>query len=132
MTPLFAGLDFAQVSDPIEYKIGSDKLIAVTERASQELHKLIGQKATEGAALRVAVIGGGCAGLSYKMDLVDGPRPKDILVESLGVRIVIDPKSALYVSGSKLDFSDDLQNGGFQVTNPNATSQCSCGKSFST
>jgi iron-sulfur cluster assembly protein len=120
------------VSDPIDYKIGSDKLIAVTERASQELQKLIQQKGTEGVALRVAVIGGGCAGLSYKMDLVEGPRPKDILVESLGVRIVVDPKSALYVSGSKLDFSDDLQNGGFQVTNPNATSQCSCGKSFST
>jgi iron-sulfur cluster assembly protein len=114
------------------YKIGSEKLISVTERASQELRRLFEQKGGQDAALRVAVIGGGCAGLSYKMDLVEGPRPKDILVESLGVKIVVDPKSALYVSGSKLDFSDDLQNGGFQVTNPNAASSCSCGKSFST
>ena len=116
----------------LPYKIGSEKLISVTDRASQELRKLFEGKGVSDGALRVAVIGGGCAGLSYKMDLVEGPRPKDILVESLGVKIVIDPKSALYVSGSKLDFSDDLQNGGFQVTNPNATSSCSCGKSFST
>jgi iron-sulfur cluster assembly accessory protein len=119
-------------SGELPYKIGTEKLISVTERASRELQSLFQKKGGEDAALRVAVIGGGCAGLSYKMDLVDGPRPKDILVESLGVKIVIDPKSALYVSGSKLDFSDDLQNGGFQVTNPNAASSCSCGKSFST
>ena len=119
-------------SGELPYKIGTEKLICVTERASRELQSLFQKRGDNDAALRVAVIGGGCAGLSYKMDLVDGPRPKDILVESLGVKIVIDPKSALYVSGSKLDFSDDLQNGGFQVTNPNAASSCSCGKSFST
>ena len=117
---------------PTDFKVGTEKLISVTERASQELHKLFEKKGGPEGALRVAVIGGGCAGLSYKMDLVDGPRAKDIMVESLGVKIVIDPKSALYVSGSQLDFSDDLQNGGFQVTNPNASSHCSCGKSFST
>src|SRR5262245_47763014 len=95
-------------SKPADYKIGSEKLISVTERASQELKKLFDKKGVSAGdgALRVAVIGGGCAGLSYKMDLVDGPRAKDILVESLGVKIVIDPKSALYVSGSRLDFSD--------------------------
>jgi iron-sulfur cluster assembly protein len=65
------------------------------------------------------------------MDLVDGPAERDILVESSNVRVVVDPKSALFVSGSVLDFSDDLQKGGFQVTNPNAVSHCSCGQSFS-
>jgi iron-sulfur cluster assembly protein len=114
------------------HKVGSEKLISVTERASRELKNLFEKKGLAGGALRVAVIGGGCAGLSYKMDIVEGPKPKDILVESNGVRVIIDPKSALYVSGSQLDFSDDLQNGGFQVTNPNASSSCSCGKSFST
>ena len=78
----------------------------------------------------VAVIGGGCSGLQYKMDLVDGPQHRDILVESAGVRVVIDPKSALFVSGSELDYSDDLQKGGFKVTNPNAVAHCSCGESF--
>jgi iron-sulfur cluster assembly protein len=65
------------------------------------------------------------------MDLVDGPAHRDILVESNAVRVVIDPKSALFVSGSELDFSDDLQKGGFKVTNPNAVAHCSCGESFS-
>ena len=77
-----------------------------------------------------AVIGGGCSGLQYKMDLVDGPRDRDILVPSNGVNVVIDPKSALFVSGSELDFSDDLQQGGFKVSNPNAVVTCSCGESF--
>jgi iron-sulfur cluster assembly protein len=64
------------------------------------------------------------------MDLVDGPAPRDILVLSSDVRVVIDPKSALFVSGSLLDFSEDLQKGGFKVTNPNAVAHCSCGESF--
>ena len=84
----------------------------------------------ETGALRVAVVGGGCSGLQYQMDLVDGPANRDILVESGGVRVVIDPKSALFVSGSELDFSDDLQSGGFKVSNPNAVVTCSCGESF--
>ena len=67
----------------------------------------------------------------YKMDLVDGPANRDIIVTSQEVRVVIDPKSALFVSGSVLDFSDDLQKGGFKVTNPNAEAHCSCGESFS-
>lgn len=79
----------------------------------------------------MAVIGGGCSGLQYKMDLVDGPVPRDIMVESAGVRVVVDMKSALFVSGSMLDFSDELQKGGFKVTNPNAVAHCSCGESFS-
>jgi len=115
-----------------DFKVGSEKLIRVTEKASAKLQSLLKNSGRENGALRVAVIGGGCAGLSYQMDLVETPKPRDILVESRGVRIVVDPKSALYVSGSELDFSEDLQNGGFQVTNPNAASSCSCGKSFST
>jgi iron-sulfur cluster assembly protein len=81
--------------------------------------------------LRVAVMGGGCSGLQYKMDLQDGPASRDILVESAGIRVVVDPKSALYVTGSQLDYVEALQGGGFKVTNPNATASCSCGESFS-
>ena len=114
----------------VNYKIGNERFIKVTEKAARKLGSLLEQKANTGGALRLAVIGGGCSGLQYKMDLVDGPVDRDILVESGGVRVVVDPKSALFVSGSTLDFSDDLQKGGFQVTNPNATSHCSCGQSF--
>jgi iron-sulfur cluster assembly accessory protein len=116
---------------PINYKIGNERLIKVTENASRKLNSLLEKQGrAANGALRVAVIGGGCSGLQYKMDLVDGPANRDIMVESSNVRVVVDPKSALFVSGSLLDFSDDLQKGGFKVTNPNAVAHCSCGESF--
>ena len=111
-------------------KIGNEKLIRVTENAARRLSSLLEKQGRLQGALRLAVIGGGCSGLQYKMDLVEGPAPRDILVQSYNVRIVVDPKSALFVSGSVLDFSDDLQKGGFKVTNPNAVAHCSCGESF--
>ena len=111
-------------------KIGNEKLIKVTENAARRLSSLLEKQGRPQGALRLAVIGGGCSGLQYKMDLVEGPAPRDIMVHSSNVRIVVDPKSALFVSGSVLDFSDDLQKGGFKVTNPNAVAHCSCGESF--
>jgi iron-sulfur cluster assembly accessory protein len=116
---------------PLPYKIGTEKLIRITENAANRLKQVLAKSGKTTGALRIAVVGGGCSGLQYKMDLSDGPRPKDILVPSQGVNVVMDPKSALFVSGSELDFSDDLQKGGFKVTNPNATAHCSCGESFS-
>ena len=117
-------------SAPINYKIGNERLIKATESASRKLGSLLEKQGRPNGALRVAVIGGGCSGLQYKMDLVDGPVNRDILVETANIRVVVDPKSALFVSGSVLDYSDDLQKGGFKVTNPNAVAHCSCGESF--
>lgn len=114
----------------INYKIGNERLIKVTENASRKLTGLLQKQGRPHGALRVAVIGGGCSGLQYKMDLVDGPANRDIMVQSSEVRVVVDPKSALFVSGSLLDYSEDLQKGGFKVTNPNAVAHCSCGESF--
>lgn len=114
------------------FKIGNESLIKVLPAASARLCGLLEKqgKAAHGA-LRVAVVGGGCSGLQYKMDLVGGPADRDIMVISEGVRVVIDPKSAMFVAGSELDWSDDLQSGGFKVANPNAEVTCSCGESFS-
>lgn len=113
-------------------RMGSEKLIRVMPGASQRLLGLLTRQGRlEHGALRIAVVGGGCSGLQYKMDLVDGPMPRDILVLSAGVRVVVDPKSALYVTGSELDYADALQEGGFKVKNPNAATSCSCGESFS-
>ena len=113
------------------YKIGNEKLIKVLPNASDKLTSLLTRQGrAEHGALRVAVVGGGCSGLQYKMDLVDGPANRDIMVVTGNVRVVIDPKSALFVSGSELDYSDDLQQGGFKVKNPNAVVTCSCGESF--
>jgi iron-sulfur cluster assembly accessory protein len=114
----------------VNYKIGNERLIRITEQAARKLESLLEQKGNPEGALRLAVIGGGCSGLQYVMDLVDGPKERDILVPISNVRLVIDPKSALFVSGSVLDYSEDLQKGGFKVTNPNAVAHCSCGESF--
>lgn len=115
----------------IKFKAGNERLIKVLPGAAGKLTSLLHKQGREAqGALRVAVVGGGCSGLQYKMDLVDGPADRDIMVESAGVRVVIDPKSALFVSGSELDFSEDLQTGGFKVSNPNAIVTCSCGESF--
>jgi iron-sulfur cluster assembly accessory protein len=113
------------------FKIGNEKLIKILPDAANKLTSLLTKQGrAENGALRVAVVGGGCSGLQYKMDLVDGPANRDIMVISSEVRVVIDPKSALFVSGSELDYSDDLQQGGFKVKNPNAVVTCSCGESF--
>ena len=115
----------------VNFKVGNERLIRVLPGASGKLTSLLRKQGREEqGALRVAVVGGGCSGLQYKMDLVDGPAERDIMVESAGVRVVIDPKSALFVTGSELDFSEDLQSGGFKVSNPNAIVTCSCGESF--
>ena len=118
----------------VKFKLGNERLVKVLPGASDRLTGLLRKQGrAEHGALRIAVVGGGCSGLQYKMDLVDGPADRDILVESGeggAVRVVIDPKSALFVTGSELDFSADLQQGGFKVTNPNAVVTCSCGESF--
>jgi iron-sulfur cluster assembly protein len=117
-------------SSEVNYKIGNERLVKVTQAASRKLALLLEEKGKPNGALRLAVIGGGCSGLQYTMDLVDGPAERDILIPTSNVRLVVDPKSALFVSGSVLDYSEDLQKGGFKVTNPNAVAHCSCGESF--
>jgi iron-sulfur cluster assembly protein len=115
---------------PPAFRTGDERLIKLTPNAAQRVSALLTRQGRPQGVLRVAVVGGGCSGLQYKMDLQDGPANRDILVESAGVRVVVDPKSALYVTGSELDYLDTL-NGGFKVKNPNAATSCSCGESFS-
>jgi len=79
--------------------------------------------------LRIAVIGGGCSGLQYKLGL-DAPSAEDDVQEQDGSVVIIDEKSALYLVGSTLDFLDTVQESGFKIDNPNATAKCGCGKSF--
>jgi iron-sulfur cluster assembly accessory protein len=113
------------------FRVGDERLIKVTESAAKKVSSLLSKQGRAHGVLRVAVVGGGCSGLQYKMDLQDGPANRDIMVESSGIKVVVDPKSALYVTGSELDYLDSLQDGGFKVKNPNAATSCSCGESFS-
>jgi len=116
---------------PPEYRVGSEKLIKATEAAGHQIQKLLEKHTKPAGALRISIIGGGCSGLSYKMDLADAPKKGDILVQTAGAPIVVDQKSALYVTGSTLDYTEALIGGGFKMKNPNATATCSCGESFS-
>jgi len=113
------------------YRVGDERLIRISPAAAEKIQSLLQKQNRPNGVLRIAVVGGGCSGLQYKMDLQDGPADRDFLVVAGGVRVVVDPKSALYVSGSELDFVDALMGGGFKVINPNATNTCSCGESFS-
>ena len=85
----------------------------------------------QGEFLRVAITGGGCNGLSYKLRFTREPKRGDILVRSAGVPVLVDPRTALYLKGTQLDYSTQLIAGGFKFSNPNAKASCSCGESFS-
>ena len=120
-----------QTSAAPSFRVGDERLIKVTPSAAHKVSSLLTRQNRPQGVLRVAVVGGGCSGLQYKMDLQDAPAARDILVQSSGITIVVDPKSALYVTGSELDYIEALQDGGFKVKNPNAATSCSCGESFS-
>src|SRR5688572_29624790 len=120
-----------KTSNAPSHRVGDERLIKVTASAAKKVSGLLTKQGRASGVLRVAVVGGGCSGLQYKMDLQDGPASRDILVETGGIKVVVDPKSALYVTGSELDYVDALQDGGFKVKNPNAATSCSCGESFS-
>ena len=109
---------------------GNENLILLTGAAGAKVKALIARE-QQGDFLRVAITGGGCNGLSYKMKFVPAPKRGDILVRTAGVPVVVDSKSALYLKGTHLDYSSAMVAGGFKFSNPNAKASCSCGESFS-
>ena len=128
---MLAGNRKTETSSNVKFRTGDERLVKLTSSAADKVTALLQRQGRPEGVLRVAVIGGGCSGLQYKMDLQDSPANRDILVESQGVRVVVDPKSALYVTGSELDYQSGLEESGFKVNNPNAATSCSCGESFS-
>ena len=128
---MLAGKRKTESSSNVKYRTGDERLVKLTSSAADKVTALLQRQGRPEGVLRVAVMGGGCSGLQYKMDLQDSPANRDILVESQGVRAVVDPKSALYVTGSELDYQSGLEESGFKVNNPNAATSCSCGESFS-
>jgi iron-sulfur cluster assembly protein len=109
---------------------GNENLVRLTESAGAKVQALIARE-KQGEFLRIAITGGGCNGLSYKMRFTGDVRKGDILVLSAGVRVLVDPKTALYLKGTVLDYSNRMVAGGFKFSNPNAKASCSCGESFS-
>lgn len=103
--------------------------ISLTDNAVQKIRALVADDQREESGLRVKVVGGGCSGLSYKMDL-DQKRDGDRVFERDGARIIVDRKSYLYLNGTELDYADDLMHAGFNLRNPNVKRSCGCGASF--
>jgi iron-sulfur cluster insertion protein len=108
----------------------SEPEVTLTENAARRI-ALIAERQSKPAVLRLAVDGGGCAGFTYKFELADGADAEDIVAETDGVKLVVDPMSLDLVRGSAVDFVEDLGGAAFKVTNPNAQSGCGCGSSFS-
>ena len=104
-------------------------MISMTEGAARKILALVAEKGPAEAGLRVKVVGGGCSGLTYKMDL-DLPRDGDKVFEHEGAKLVVDRKSFLYLKGTELDFHDELMHSGFNLRNPNVKRTCGCGSSF--
>ena len=115
---------------PAVVREGNENLVRLTVAAGRKVAALIARE-QQGEFLRIAINGGGCNGLSYKLKFTAEPRRGDILVRSAGIPVLVDGKTALYLKGTVLDYSDKLLAGGFKFTNPNAKASCSCGESFS-
>ncbi len=107
--------------------------VILTPLAAKEIHRIIDEQELdkEKVHLRVGVKGGGCSGFSYVLDLTESKKDTDEVFEQHGIRILCDPKSLLYLTGVTVDFRDEIMGRGFVFNNPNATSSCGCGSSFS-
>ncbi len=111
--------------------------VILTEAAAKEIHSIIEQQHEQGnldktkVRLRVGVKGGGCSGFNYILDLTEHEKETDEVFEQQGIRVICDPKSLLYLTGTTIDFRDEIMGRGFVFNNPNATSTCGCGSSFS-
>jgi iron-sulfur cluster assembly accessory protein len=114
------------INEEVQHKI------TLTERAAQEVKALFEEQGKPDAALRVWVAGGGCSGLQYGMAIDDAPAEEDdVVLNDQGVTIFVDRLSLKYMTGSVVDFVEDVLGGGFKIENPNAVRSCGCGSSFS-
>ncbi len=108
------------------------EIVALTPLAAEKLQAVMKEKNLVDHGLRVFIAGGGCSGFQYGMAFENTEEEGDVVFESGGVRIYVDPASAMYLEGATVDYVDSLMGGGFRIENPNAVSTCSCGQSFST
>lgn len=109
----------------------AEQTIHITPKAIEKIKRAFEKEGVTEGALRLGVIGGGCSGMSYSIKFDTRQRPKDHVFEFEGVRVVVDPKSMMYLKGVTLDYKESLIYSGFSFENPNAQKSCSCGTSFS-
>jgi iron-sulfur cluster assembly protein len=102
-------------------------VVTLSNSAINKIRQLVGEKPDGG--LRVKVVGGGCSGLQYRME-IDSAKERDKIFEREGARLIVDKKSFLYLNGSELDYAEELMASGFRLVNPNVKRSCGCGESF--
>ncbi|MBI2881291.1 MAG: iron-sulfur cluster assembly accessory protein [Candidatus Tectomicrobia bacterium] len=105
-------------------------MITVTEAAITEVKRLQEEQNLKGYALRVGIQGGGCSGMSYTLGFDSEIKEKDKVFDIDGIKVVVDPKSLLYLAGTTLTYEHSMMGGGFRFENPNAKRTCGCGSSF--
>jgi iron-sulfur cluster insertion protein len=133
-----AGLGYG-ICDVTEYLLqhveeGSKErlaMISITEQAANKVHEIAAEEGLEGQGLRLRVIGGGCAGFNYDLYFEDKATSMDEEFEDKGVKLFIDPLSYQYLDGTEIDYVETLHGAGFKFNNPQVTSTCGCGQSFS-
>ena len=103
--------------------------VTVTQRAAQHIQQFL-QKRGKGVVVRLGVKTSGCSGMAYKLEFADNSLPEDLIFDSYGIQVLIDPKSLPYLDGTELDFVREGLNEGFKFNNPNVKDQCGCGESF--
>jgi iron-sulfur cluster assembly protein len=106
--------------------------VTITDKAAEKAIALLKDRGQEDAALRVFVVGGGCSGYQYGMAIAQEREEDDIVIESAGVTVLVDPESLPLMQGAEIDYVDDLMKSGFTIFNPNAVKGCACGSSFQT
>jgi len=104
--------------------------VTLSENAARQINAIMSKKGTD-QYMRVAVEGGGCSGFQYKFDFADKPAADDIVIERDGAKVVVDEMSLEFLSGSEIDYTNELIGSAFKIHNPNATAGCGCGTSFS-
>jgi iron-sulfur cluster assembly protein len=107
------------------------QVMRLSEAAACRIKDLLGRAERPIAGVRVGVKNGGCAGMSYTMEYIEAPDPRDEVVEDKGVRLLIDPRAVLFLIGTEMDYRADKLSSGFVFNNPNQTSACGCGESVS-
>jgi len=108
----------------------NDMNVTLTERAARHISHFINKRG-KGFGVRLGIKTSGCSGMAYKLEFVDQALDDDLVIDSYGVKIVIDRKSLVYLDGTELDYVREGLNEGFKFNNPNAKNQCGCGESFS-
>lgn len=111
--------------------VTTEPMVTVTPSAAQKLLGVLAEKNLTDHGLRVFISGGGCSGFQYGMAFESKSEEDDFVFDANGVRIFLDSASAMYLEGATVDYVDSLMGGGFRIENPNATTSCACGQSFS-